>query len=107
MKSKHKITFEAPQDQKPILMGQFGIGNREIMRQSGLSDAQVTYRLSKAKKYLGRDHGFRTDWRNGNHPLLSRIMSDYGQILIKELERKVVPVLEHPTPKIVKAKVSP
>lgn len=103
--ARHKITFEDSQDESSLLLGQIGIGNREIMRRSGLTNCQITYRLAKAKRLLGRDHGFRVDWRNGNHPLLERIMKDYASIMVREIQTKLVPKIVHPTPKVVKVKV--
>ena len=103
-KAKHprrRVTFEDPDDQEALIQAQIGIGNREISRVTGLSGSQITYRLSQAKRRLGREHGFRVDWRNGNHPLFKRMLSDYSAIMRKEIERRIVPQIVHPTPKAV------
>lgn len=100
--TRHKVTFENPVDQQIIVWAQLGIGNRAIMQRADRSDSQVTYRLAKAKRVFGLGVGFRVNWRNGNHPLLQTILSDYSGVLVKEIERSIVPKLIHPTPKTVK-----
>lgn len=99
-RTRHKITFADSQDRSALLWGQIGIGNREIQRRSGMTDSQINYRLAKGKKGLGLEHGFRVEWRNGNHPLLEKIMKEYAHVMIKEIERKLVPQFAHPEPKV-------
>lgn len=94
------ITFEAPTDLSAVLHARVGIGNREIARLTGLSDGQITYRLTKAKRVSGNAQGFRVSWRNGNDPLLGRIMRDYAHIMAREVERKITARIVHPTPRI-------
>ena len=104
MNIRHQITFETGLDQDALVLAKLGMGNRFIRLKTGLSDGQITYRLTKAKQAEENDHGYRVDWRNGNSPLLSRVLRDYAGILVREIERKVVPKIAHPTPKIVKIK---
>jgi hypothetical protein len=102
MKRKtHLITFEAISDQQALILAKLGQGNRFIELETGLTSGQITYRLNKAKATEGNDHGYRVNWRNGNSPMLQRILKDYSGILAKEIEKKVVRVLVHPEPKTV------
>lgn len=103
--ARDSITFEGMTDQNAVILAQVGIGNKEIRRQTGFTDSQVTYRLSKAKRLLEHKHGFRVDWRNGNHPLLERILKDYAAIMVKEIEHDLVPKIIVPTPKVAKVKI--
>jgi hypothetical protein len=74
------------------------IGNRELMRITGLTDSQINNRLRKAKNGLGMEHGFRVNWRNGNHPLFQRMLKDYRGVMLLDIKRKLVPLYAHPTP---------
>lgn len=99
--ARHQVTFEADTEQQALMCAQIGIGNREIARRTGLSDHQITYRLHKAKLGLGREHGFRVDWRNGNSPYQDRVLRELQSVMRQEIERKLVPLYVHPTPKVV------
>ena len=106
-KKQYLITFDGGEDQKALILAQLGIGNKEIARRTGLSSGQINYRCHKAKVTEGVPSGYRVGWRNGEHPLLKHIMQDYSGVLKLEIERKIVPKLVHPTPKMVKLKESP
>lgn len=97
-----QITFEVGSDQDALVMAKLGMGNRFIRLKTGLSDGQITYRLTKAKQAEENDHGYRVDWRNGNSPLLSRILRDYAGVIRREIERKIVPRIVHATPKTIR-----
>jgi hypothetical protein len=97
-KTLHRITFQDRDDQEVLLQAQIGIGNRELMRITGLTDSQINNRLRKAKNGLGMEHGFRVNWRNGNHPLFQRMLKDYRGVMLLDIKRKLVPLYAHPTP---------
>lgn len=99
--ARHQITFEGIRDQQALLRAKIGIGNREIARITGLTDNQINYRLAKAKRMEEKDEGYRVAWRHGNNPLVDRILRDYSKIMIKEIERKIVARIIHPTPKVI------
>lgn len=100
--ARHQITFEASSDQEALVLAKLGQGNRYIGLQTGLTPGQITYRLNKAKAAEENDHGYRVDWRNGNSPMLQRILKDYAGVMAREIERKVVPKIIHATPKTIK-----
>lgn len=106
-RTKHKITFEIPADQQVVVHAQLGLGNKAIMRSTNRSDGQINYRLNKARKLMGLCVGFRVNWRNGNHPLFAKILEDYSGVLVREIERTLVPKIIHPTPKISPKKPKP
>jgi hypothetical protein len=97
-KTRHTITFQDKSEQEVVLQAQIGIGNRELMRITGLTDSQINNRLRKAKNGLGMEHGFRVNWRNGNHPLFQRMLKDYRGVMLLDIKRKLVPLYAHPTP---------
>lgn len=101
---RHLVTFEFGADREALLLAKLGMGNRYIRLKTGLSSGKITYRLHKAKQLEENDHGYRVDWRNGNSPLLDRMLQDYAGILEREIDRRVVVKIVHPTPKTVKLK---
>lgn len=101
MKTK-VITFEDKFDMRALLLAQLGQGNRYIKLETGLTDNQINYRLAKAKRVAEKQFGYRVDWRNGNHPLLKRMLMDYSAVMIKDIERTVSSKIEHATPKTTK-----
>lgn len=102
--AKHIVTFEAGSDQDALVLAKLGMGNRFIEQSTGLSSGKITYRLTKAKRAEENQYGYRVDWRNGNSPLLGRILRDYQGVLEREIERKIVPRIVHPVPKTIKIK---
>lgn len=100
--TRHTVTFETDAEQDVIIKASIGIGNKELMRTTGFSDSQITYKLAKVKRFLGRTRGFRVDWREGKHPLLVRILTDISSVMRLNIERDLVPKIVHPTPKTVK-----
>ena len=98
----HKVTFETPEEQDCLIEAQFGLSNRSLERKFGFKDGQITYKLAKAKKALGRKEGFRVAWRNGHHPLYERVVADYRAIMRAEIEQDLVPLIVHPTPRTVR-----
>jgi hypothetical protein len=99
--TRRKIAFVALDDREVLIRAQIGIGNSEIGRLTGFTKGQIHYRLAIAKREFGMDKGFRVNWRNGNHPLVNRILRDYRAIMESEIDRKLVPKLIHPEPEVV------
>lgn len=99
-RTRHKVTFAYGPDKWALLWGQIGLGNRGIMRETGLRDSQITFRLHKAKKGLKRKKGFRVAWRDGDHPLMARFMAEFSSVMIEEIDRKLTPLYAHPEPKV-------
>ncbi len=101
---RHLWTYETEPQQLLLNMARLGLTNREICRETGYSDSQVTYALHKAKLSAEMDQGFRMRWRYGNDPLMPRILRDYSAIMVKDIERDICPRIVHPTPKTVRIK---
>lgn len=102
--ARHLWTYETESQQLVLNMARIGMCTREIMRVTGYTECQVTYALHKAKVTAEMEQGFRMRWRWGNDPLAERILRDYSAIMVREIERKIVPRIQHPTPKTVKIK---
>lgn len=91
--SKHKITFQNDIDAEACALAKLGVGNKAIARHTGLTECQITYRLSKLKRLEGQDDGYRVQWRNGNSPVAKRIIADMQQVLVLDIQRNVTPRL--------------
>lgn len=102
--SRHQWTYESSSQQMLIKMARIGIANREIARELGYTDSQITYALHKAKVAAEMDQGFRMRWRYGNDPLVTRVLRDYSAIMVKEIQRDITPKIVHPVPQTVKVK---
>lgn len=102
--ARHLWTFESGDQQLMLNMARIGLSTKEIMRVTGYSECQVVYALHKAKVSAEMEQGFRVRWRCGNDPLTERILRDYSAIMVREIERKIVPKIQHPTPQTVRIK---
>lgn len=99
----HRITFEADVDSLAGAMAEAGQGVRHIMRESGLTKCQVTYRSSKlAKKIYGypKGVGLATAWRNGTSALWQQFGPDLVAVAKARIQEEAPPRLIHPTPKV-------
>lgn len=104
-KSHRLVTFEDELDRLIWLKANIAVGSdKELMRMTGESQGQVTYRLRVLKETLGLRESVRQRWKNGHHPLIRQFMEDYSSIMLAELDRQVVPKLVHPTPKTIRIK---
>lgn len=104
MVARHLVRFERGSDERDAVhLAMAGICNKEIMRRTGLTDSQITYRLHKAKEQGQYDQGFRMSWRYGNSPLLDKFLSDVQGVMDLEIDRRVQIKIDHPTPLTVKS----
>lgn len=62
---RHKITYELDQDVRVVVLAEMGRSTKHITHLTGLSESQVNYRLTKAKRAEGLKQGYRTGWREG------------------------------------------
>lgn len=99
---RDKITFEDGPDREMAIDALMGQGNRPITSDRGLTQSQVTYRCAKLKAKFGFEFGLRVMWRNGLNPLYPEMRRRFAVMLQREIDRKVVPQIIHPTPKTVK-----
>lgn len=99
--ARRMVTFQDPQDQAIWLRGQLGASTQQLMLHSGETKNQVEYRLRLLKETLGLGVAVRQRWRNGQHPLFTRILRDYQAVLMADLKNKVIPQLARPTPETV------
>lgn len=83
-------------------MAMGGASTAKIMRKTGLTESRVNYRLAKAKREGDYSVGFRQQWRNGNNPLFDQFMDDYQAVMEAEIDDRIEPNIEHPTPEVVK-----
>lgn len=96
------IDFHEGDDNEALALAMLGMSNLAIKERTRLSDGQITYRLSKAKRVEGNKMGYRVDYRNGSSPMATQIIRDIAGILREEVRRTVTPRIVHPTPQTVK-----
>jgi hypothetical protein len=94
---RHRITYTDDDELEAVTLAQFGQSTEHIQRETGLTQCQIGYRLTKAKKGEGlpAGQGYRTQWRNGTSPLYKQIARQFKSTQ-KRRNRKVLP------PKFVK-----
>jgi hypothetical protein len=99
--TRHKITFASSGDAECVEMAMLGYGNKAIARSTGLTDCQITYRLSKAKAIEKNKHGYRVAWRNGESAISQQVRKDIGRIIRMDVQRRLPIQILHPEPKMV------
>lgn len=101
---RHKVTFEGYADSLALAYAKLGQSNQSIHRKLGdqLTDSQITYRLSKAKRAEENDRGYRVDWRNGTSPLVQQVIRDLVSVLQADIKSSLPQKIVHPTPGTVK-----
>ena len=99
---RNLVTFEQGDDNEAVALAMLGLSNRAIKNatKNRLTDSQITYRLSKAKRVEGNQFGYRVDYRNGTSPMACQIVNDIAGILREEVRRNITPKLVHPTPEV-------
>lgn len=100
--ARHLVTFEDYKDATCVALAQLGQSDKVIMRELTLSQGQIQYRLHKAKTLEGYDHGYRTQWRSGESPVVQQIKRDVLAVLRKDIQSKLPLQIIHPTPETVK-----
>lgn len=88
---KHRLLVNIEQFKKIKRMAEAGIGNKAIMRATGATNSQITYRVGLYKRGMRLRYGLRVGWRNGEHPLLHQFLEDYGEMMDLEFTRKFLP----------------
>lgn len=96
------VTFEDYKDAQCVALAQLGQSDKVIMRDLELSQGQIQYRLHKAKTLEGYDHGYRTQWRNGESEVVQQIKRDMLAVIRKDIQAKLPQQIIHPTPEVVK-----
>ena len=96
------IDFNSGDDNEALALAMLGMSNQAIKERTKLSDGQITYRLSKAKRVEQNKFGYRVDYRNGSSPMAVQIINDIAGILREEVRRTISPKIAHPTPETVK-----
>ena len=102
--SRSLITFENGDDNEAVALAKMGLSNNAIKRATNnrLTDSQITYRLSKAKKVEENQFGYRTDYRNGTSHFALQMINDVAGVLREEVRRNITPKIARPTPETVK-----
>lgn len=100
--TRNIITFHDGDDNETVSLAMLGMSNRAIRRQTDnrLTDSQITYRLSKAKRTEGNKLGYRVNYRNGTSPMAQQIINDIAGVLREEVRRNITPKLVHPPPEV-------
>lgn len=101
-----KWTFEDERQQFMARMARMRIGTEAISKRTGFSHSQITYGLNRYKVSAGMKVTLRQRWGAGNDPLIDELLQDRSMIAAMEVEidRKVIPKIKHPTPKVVRIK---
>lgn len=99
--AKRKILMDLDQVRMAIKMARVCMTSESIGNQIGLSEGQVTYRLSTHKKVTGMRETLRQRWKHGRDPLLKQFLSDYAGVMDMEFEREFLGRIVHPTPQTV------
>ena len=102
LKRQNIITFESGDDNRALVLAKLGMSNACIKANTKLSDGQITYRLSKARRVEENELGYRVAYRNGVSPLAFKIIHDLSAVAAADIRRNVVPKITHPTPDTVK-----
>lgn len=97
---RHKILFDANRDAEAVALAKLGASTALITGATGLSEHQVTYRLSKAKGLEGHDHGYRVAWRNGESAEFKQIRNDLLSVLREDIKRSLPKLITHPAPEV-------
>lgn len=74
-KTRHKITFDGrvAQDVAVVSLAMLGMTTKAIAEHTGLTEAQVQYRVSKAQRGEGIAIGYRGAWRTGSSPIHQQV----------------------------------
>jgi len=96
--ARHLVTFEGHADSMALALAKLGQSNTSIRRSVALSNSQITYRLSKAKKIEENERGYRVDFRNGTSPLVRQLIRDMASVLQADIRRDLPKAIAHPTP---------
>lgn len=100
--ARNLITFQSGDDNECVALAKMGLSNRAIKGRTSLSDCQISYRLTKAKKAEENEDGYRVDFRNGTSPFAMQMINDLVGVLREEVRRNITPRLTHPTPETIK-----
>lgn len=76
-RTRHKVTFLDAADIEVVALAQLGFNNEAIQRHADLTDSQIQYRITKAKKAEGyaKGTGYRSTWRDGTSEVARNIAS--------------------------------
>lgn len=80
------VDFTAESDLTCVVLGALGMSTRYIRSRTHLTVSQIIYRLSKAKRSLGLESGFRVGFRNGENRFAGMVLSDFESAITKELK---------------------
>jgi hypothetical protein len=101
---KNKILFVKEEEIEAILNARLGAGNAAIRHATGLSDNQITYRLTKwNKQWLHLEKGIteRQQWRSGTSPYFQSMREAMRRDVVLE-GREASKQLEKPEAQFVK-----
>ncbi len=102
-KTRHRVTFAHDQDSMCLALAKLGQSTRVIARDCRLTESQIIYRLSKAKRLEEEEHGYRVAWRSGESDLVQQIKADFLGVLQHEIQRNLPKLIHHPEPEIAPA----
>lgn len=94
-----RVTFARSEDAIALALAELGASTKLIRQQTGLTESQVTYRLHKAKGLEKKKKGYRVAWRDGDSDLFRRVQRDYLVVTMKDIQRKLPVLIEHPPAK--------
>lgn len=101
-----KWTFENDRQRFLTHMLRIRIGNRAIAKRTGFTVGEITYAARRYKDSAGLNMSLRQRWAAGLDPLVDQMLYDRAivEAMDAEIDRKVIPVIMHPTPKTVRIK---
>ncbi len=92
------VTFQGVSDATALAYAKLGASTRMIRQVTGLSESQVIYRLSKAKRVEGHQHGYRVAWRNGESAEFKQVADDMMKVMVRDIQRSLPQQIIHPQP---------
>jgi DNA-binding transcriptional regulator LsrR (DeoR family) len=98
---RHTVVFTDPTDILAAVRAMQGRTTKAIARELGISAAQAQYRIQKAQRSMATK--FRSDYRNGNSPLATQMLTateGLGMAVVsKQIAPKFIPLASAGVPK--------
>ena len=98
--TKHtKVDFELDQYNRCVALAQLGMSSAFITEETGLSEGQIVYALTKAKRAEGykSGHTYRTEWKNGTSSAARQMVSSVGTQLAEDARKRLPKLFERAT----------
>jgi hypothetical protein len=102
LKHPIKVTFAAFSDAEALALAMLGQTDAVIIRSTGLTKGQISYRLKKAKNLEHLAHGYRVRWRNGESDICQKIKKDLLSVIRADIQKTMPVQIAKPEVKTVK-----